>query len=202
MLKVLQNSKIAIIGLGYVGLPLAVAFSKKYKTIGYDIDVSRVLELQRGKDRTLEIGENDLKDLYIALWAKENSNYAYKNNSNLMTQIKLKDKTIFYNQDYEAVLDICKTLSIPFDNQSLISIGLDLYNRVNPDFSLSNFYSHFNTETAHFFRFARRDNLVTSYKDGKAYELKDVSSLDICKCYSTRKCRNSSTIFTSTMSTI
>ena len=65
MLKVLQNSKIAIIGLGYVGLPLAVAFSKKYKTIGYDIDGSRVLELQRGKDRTLEIGENDLKDVLI-----------------------------------------------------------------------------------------------------------------------------------------
>jgi UDP-N-acetyl-D-galactosamine dehydrogenase len=65
MLKVLQNSKIAIIGLGYVGLPLAVAFSKKYKTIGYDIDVNRVLELQRGKDRTLEVGDNDLNEVLI-----------------------------------------------------------------------------------------------------------------------------------------
>ena len=129
-------------------------------------------------------GEKDLEDLYIQLWAKENSKYAYKNNCNLMTQILLKDKTIFYNPDYEAVLDICKNLNINFDNQSLISIGLDLYQKVNPDFQLSNFYSYFNTETSQFFQSARRDNWVTSYKEGKEYDLKDVSSVDICKCYS------------------
>ena len=129
-------------------------------------------------------GEKDLEDLYIQLWAKENSKYAYKNNSNLMTQILLKDKTIFYNPDYEAVLDICKNLKINFDNQSLISVGKDLYKKVNPDFQLSNFYSYFNTETSQFFQSARRDNWVTSYKDGKEYDLNEVSSVDICKCYS------------------
>ena len=129
-------------------------------------------------------GDTDLEDLYIAMWSKENAKYAYKSNCNLMTQIALKDKTIFYNQDYMAVLDICRNLSIPFDNQSLISIGLDLYNKVNPEFSLSNFYSHFNTETAQFFQSARRDNWVTSYKNGRGYDLKTVSSVDICKCYS------------------
>ncbi|MDO8965709.1 nucleotide sugar dehydrogenase [Algoriphagus sp.] len=55
MLTPIQDSKIAIIGLGYVGLPLAAAFAEKFKTIGYDIDPKRVDELQKGHDRTLEV---------------------------------------------------------------------------------------------------------------------------------------------------
>lgn len=49
--------KIAIIGLGYVGLPLAVAFSEKYKVIGFDINSLRVDELNNGRDSTLEVEE-------------------------------------------------------------------------------------------------------------------------------------------------
>jgi UDP-N-acetyl-D-galactosamine dehydrogenase len=49
-----SNNNIAIIGLGYVGLPLAVAFGSKYKTLGFDINTNRVLELSNGIDRTLE----------------------------------------------------------------------------------------------------------------------------------------------------
>ncbi len=52
--------KIAIIGLGYVGLPLAVAFSEKYKVIGFDINKKRVDELNSGKDETLEIHDDVL----------------------------------------------------------------------------------------------------------------------------------------------
>jgi UDP-N-acetyl-D-galactosamine dehydrogenase len=48
-------NKIAIIGLGYVGLPLAVEFGKKFPTFGYDINQQRVNELNNGHDRTLEI---------------------------------------------------------------------------------------------------------------------------------------------------
>lgn len=55
----LKESKIAIIGLGYVGLPLAVAFAKKYPVIGFDINKSRIDELKSGVDSTLEV-ENDL----------------------------------------------------------------------------------------------------------------------------------------------
>lgn len=50
--------KIAIIGLGYVGLPLAVEFGKKYETIGFDISPRRIAELNKGKDSTFEV-END-----------------------------------------------------------------------------------------------------------------------------------------------
>ena len=51
----LEKSKIAVIGLGYVGLPLAVAFSEKYKVIGFDINQIRVDQLNLGQDETLEI---------------------------------------------------------------------------------------------------------------------------------------------------
>jgi UDP-N-acetyl-D-glucosamine/UDP-N-acetyl-D-galactosamine dehydrogenase len=57
---VLQNYKIAVIGLGYVGLPLAVEFGNKYKTVGFDINEKRVNELNNGIDRTLEIDNNYL----------------------------------------------------------------------------------------------------------------------------------------------
>jgi len=51
---------IAIIGLGYVGLPLAVEFGKKYQTIGFDIHHERIEELRKGYDRTLEVDETTL----------------------------------------------------------------------------------------------------------------------------------------------
>jgi len=54
--------KIAIIGLGYVGLPLAVEFGKKVQVIGFDINKPRIAELQSGKDSTLEVSEDELKE--------------------------------------------------------------------------------------------------------------------------------------------
>ena len=58
----LENTKIAIIGLGYVGLPLAVEFGKKRKTLGFEINQSRVDELQSGEDSTLECSPEELKE--------------------------------------------------------------------------------------------------------------------------------------------
>jgi len=55
----LKDVKIAIIGLGYVGLPLAVEFAKKYPTVGFDIDTKRVGELNSGVDNTREV-ENEM----------------------------------------------------------------------------------------------------------------------------------------------
>ena len=54
-----KKEKICLIGLGYVGLPLAVAFAEKFKVIGFDISNNRVQELEGGHDKTLEI-EDDL----------------------------------------------------------------------------------------------------------------------------------------------
>lgn len=56
----IEQKKIAIIGLGYVGLPLAVAFAEKYPVLGFDIDDKRINELKGGYDRTLEIDNKKL----------------------------------------------------------------------------------------------------------------------------------------------
>ena len=57
-----ENSKIAIIGLGYVGLPLAVEFGKKSPTIGFDINQARIDELTAGRDSTLECSDSELAE--------------------------------------------------------------------------------------------------------------------------------------------
>ena len=60
-----SKDKITIIGLGYVGLPLAVEFAKKYHVIGFDINETRIAELRQGKDKTLEVEDEDLKSVLI-----------------------------------------------------------------------------------------------------------------------------------------
>lgn len=63
----LTNKVIAVVGLGYVGLPLAIEYGKKYRVIGFDIFEPRVAELQAGKDHTLEadlVGMKQARDLY------------------------------------------------------------------------------------------------------------------------------------------
>jgi len=57
----LKMSKIAVIGLGYVGLPLAVEFGRKRLVIGFDINETRVKELKKGTDTTLEVNRQELK---------------------------------------------------------------------------------------------------------------------------------------------
>lgn len=68
----LSQKKIAIIGLGYVGLPLAIEFAKKYKVLGFDINKERIHELANGMDRTQEANLNDLNHA-ISLAKSNNS---------------------------------------------------------------------------------------------------------------------------------
>jgi UDP-N-acetyl-D-galactosamine dehydrogenase len=65
MINEFMKVEIAIIGLGYVGLPLAIEFAKKYKVIGYDIDKKRVNELKRGYDKTNEVNAVELNKLNL-----------------------------------------------------------------------------------------------------------------------------------------
>ncbi len=62
MFQIANNDTIAIIGLGYVGLPLAVEFAKNYPTIGFDIYKERIDELQSGFDKTLEVSAEELAE--------------------------------------------------------------------------------------------------------------------------------------------
>jgi len=59
----IKNKKICIIGLGYIGLPLAVAFAKKFKVIGFDINQLRIQEVEKGHDSTLEVKDHLLSSV-------------------------------------------------------------------------------------------------------------------------------------------
>lgn len=61
----LENKKIAVIGLGYVGLPLAAAFAEKYPVVGFDINQGRVNELKAGHDHTLELADDELNAVLV-----------------------------------------------------------------------------------------------------------------------------------------
>lgn len=83
----LSEKKIAIIGLGYVGLPLAIEFSKKFKVLGFDIDHNRIDELSSGKDRTKEA---DIESMLFTMELAKKSNLGLQFSSN-------KQDLLFYN---------------------------------------------------------------------------------------------------------
>ena len=67
----MKNKKIAIIGLGYVGLPLAVEFDKSREVVGFDIDTKRIAELKNNNDATLEVATKELKNLKNTIFTNE-----------------------------------------------------------------------------------------------------------------------------------
>jgi UDP-N-acetyl-D-glucosamine/UDP-N-acetyl-D-galactosamine dehydrogenase len=69
----LKNRTIAVIGLGYVGLPLAVEFGKKRPVIGFDIKADRIAELQAGHDHTFEVSEEELKEAKSLTFTSDSS---------------------------------------------------------------------------------------------------------------------------------
>ncbi len=70
----MKTPKIAIVGLGYVGLPLAVEFAKKYQVVGFDINQPRVDELKQNKDHTLETSPEDLESVNLSSFEELKNN--------------------------------------------------------------------------------------------------------------------------------
>ena len=70
-----MNIKIAVVGLGYVGLPLARLFATKYPVVGFDINQNRIKELNSGIDSTLEIDEVTLRAVLATTNSSENGLY-------------------------------------------------------------------------------------------------------------------------------
>ena len=91
--------KISIIGLGYVGLPLAVLFAKKFKVVGYDINLNRIDELNNFIDSTHEIESPILKE-------------ALKNENNCGLKVS-SDKNEIKNSDYYII-----TVPTPIDKNN------------------------------------------------------------------------------------
>ncbi len=85
----MKINNIAIVGLGYVGLPLAVEFAKKYHVIGFDINTKRIAELRSGKDRTLEVEENNLKEVILTNNTSEKGLYVSSDLNDM------KDSTVY-----------------------------------------------------------------------------------------------------------
>ncbi|NEN76398.1 Vi polysaccharide biosynthesis UDP-N-acetylglucosamine C-6 dehydrogenase TviB [Pelistega sp. NLN82] len=75
----LQDIKLAIVGLGYVGLPLAVEFGKKRDVLGFDINKKRIAELQSGVDHTLEVSSEELKEAVHLTFSAESDELAKAN---------------------------------------------------------------------------------------------------------------------------
>ncbi len=71
-LRPFEQVRLGIIGLGYVGLPLAVAFGKVFHTLGFDISEQRILELKQGIDNTLEVDAESLKSLSLPIDSDDN----------------------------------------------------------------------------------------------------------------------------------
>ena len=72
----LSDVRLGVIGLGYVGLPLAVEFGKKYKTVGFDINATRVQELNAGHDHTLEVDDHELLQSKLLTYTNQLKNIA------------------------------------------------------------------------------------------------------------------------------
>ena len=66
-----KNIRIGVVGLGYVGLPLAVEFGKFYPTVGFDINHARVAELNGGSDSTLEVSSDELQESRLATYTTD-----------------------------------------------------------------------------------------------------------------------------------
>ncbi|WP_416916230.1 MAG: Vi polysaccharide biosynthesis UDP-N-acetylglucosamine C-6 dehydrogenase TviB [Roseicyclus sp.] len=66
-----QAAQIAVIGLGYVGLPLAVEFSKIREVIGFDVNTSRIAALREGEDATLEVGSDELRSAHLLKYSSD-----------------------------------------------------------------------------------------------------------------------------------
>lgn len=95
----LKNQKIAVIGLGYVGLPLARLFATKYPVVGFDINQQRVGELNSGKDHTLEVEDHILQ----AVLVKENPFLSKEEHSAAVNVEQSEAQPFDYAQDKQPI---------------------------------------------------------------------------------------------------
>lgn len=85
----IHQQKIAVIGLGYVGLPLAIEFSKKFNVLGFDINASRIQELNEGHDRTQEANLEELKTVIKSSNQVQSTGLIFSNNQQLFSDYNI-----------------------------------------------------------------------------------------------------------------
>ncbi len=124
-MKNLNNLKIGIIGMGYVGLPLASALTRKFDLIAYDINIERIKELKNFKDSTNEINKNKLKDISKKIFFT--SNFQDLKNCNFFiitvpTPISNSNKP-----DLKSIKDVGKKLAKLIKKKSIIVLESTVY---------------------------------------------------------------------------
>jgi UDP-N-acetyl-D-mannosaminuronate dehydrogenase len=129
----MKEKKIAILGLGYVGLPLALQLSLSYSVIGYDVDNNRIKELRKGIDKTLEISERFLKkqqnnNLFFTTNPKDilNCNFYI---ATVPTPIDMKKKP-----DFSALKKVCETIGKLLSPQDTVVFESTVYPGATEEF--------------------------------------------------------------------
>ncbi|MCL6699479.1 nucleotide sugar dehydrogenase [Sphingomonas sp. NSE70-1] len=124
-----MRERLAVIGLGYVGLPLSIALARKFDTVGFDIDPARIEELQNGEDRTREVLPDALKSSVLELTADAGS---------------MADRTIFIvtvptpidernRPDFTAILKACALVGPALSPGSIVVFESTVYPGVTED---------------------------------------------------------------------
>lgn len=124
MILDLTNARIGIIGLGYVGLPLAVAFASKFDVIGCDIKESRVAELSAGYDRTLEVEDSDLQQAERLQFTSDSNDLRDVNVYIVTTPTPIDDHK---NPDMGAVLSATRSIGATLNHGDVVIYESTVY---------------------------------------------------------------------------
>lgn len=129
--KPFESSHIAVIGLGYVGLPLAVEFGKKYKVTGFDINTARIAELSGGEDHTLETDPDELKSVIRDAEAGKGvyftSDRSYLSDCNVYIITVPTPVDRFNNPDLTPLLKASETVAAVLDEGDIVIYESTVY---------------------------------------------------------------------------
>jgi len=120
-----QKDRIAVIGLGYVGLPLAVAFAKKFNVVGFDLNQSRIQDLKRGYDKTLEVENHSLLSVSNTLKYTFNIDEIKKCNIFIVTVPTPIDK--INKPDFFPLINSCKIIGQILKKNDLVIFESTVY---------------------------------------------------------------------------
>tara|TARA_B100000575_G_scaffold285488_1_gene280835 strand:- start:13744 stop:15015 length:1272 start_codon:yes stop_codon:yes gene_type:complete len=127
----LKSKRICIVGMGYVGLPLAVAFGQKFTVVGYDIDESRIKDLKCGNDKTLEVGSETLKSLKSNISFTSNIHKTKDCNIYIVTVPTPIDKT--NRPDLNPLIDASKSIANVLKKNDIVIYESTVYPGVTRD---------------------------------------------------------------------
>jgi len=128
--KIIKSPSIAVVGLGFVGLPLALEFSKKYPTIGFDKKKDRILQLKKGFDNKLEIYEKDLKSFSLSYTSKK----ADINNYNVYIVAVPTPVDKFNIPDLTPLLEASRTVGSVLNSGDVVIYESTVYPGVTEEF--------------------------------------------------------------------